>query len=147
MKPSRPFVQSQYLSSVFTSASGSACAVKVAFGWQYALQPSQPLPVSHASKNFMATSLIDMVFSFSWSLLPRIRLEAELLAAHTGLEHEASLAAREDRHAILVAGVFRGTCLRRHGADLRGERQRSVLEIIERRSRLEEDDLRVGLPT
>src|SRR5262245_26278486 len=135
MKPSRPFIQSQYLSSVFTSASGSACAVKVAFGWQYVLQPSHPLPVSHASKNFMATSLIDMLFSSLRALLLRVRLEAELLAAHTGLEHEASLAGREDRHAILIAGVFRGTCLRRHRADLRGERQRAVLEVIERRSR------------
>src|SRR5215468_8029969 len=65
MKPSRPFIQSQYVSSVFTSAKGSACAVKVAFGWQYALQPSQPLPVSHASKNFIATSLIDISVSSS----------------------------------------------------------------------------------
>src|SRR5215471_17742707 len=70
MKVSRPFIQSQYLSSVLTSARGSACAMKVAFGWQYALQPSQPLPVSHASKNLIATSLIDIFFS---SLKARVR--------------------------------------------------------------------------
>src|SRR5215471_6732567 len=65
MKVRRPFIQSQYVSSVFTSARGSACDVKVAFRWQYALQPSQPLPVSHASKNFIATSVIGIVLSFS----------------------------------------------------------------------------------
>src|SRR4029453_14015481 len=35
------------------------------------------------------------------ALLLRVRLEAELLAAHTGLEHETALAGREDSHSIL----------------------------------------------
>src|SRR4029453_10580831 len=52
-------IQSAYACKVRTSASGSAWAEKVALGLQYALHPSQPLPVSQASKNCMATCLID----------------------------------------------------------------------------------------
>src|ERR687891_1040600 len=54
-----PCIQSAYACKVRTSASGSAWAEKVALGLQYALHPSQPLPVSQASKNCMATCLID----------------------------------------------------------------------------------------
>jgi threonine/homoserine efflux transporter RhtA len=50
-----------YCASVFTSNRGSACAENVAFGVQYALQTSHPLPVSHASKKASAVSVIDVV--------------------------------------------------------------------------------------
>src|SRR5262249_10760432 len=86
----------------------------------------------------------DRLFSPA-ALLLRELLEAELLAAYAGLEHETSLSSREDSNAVLIVGVVRGTCLRRHRAYLGGQRQRPVLEVIERWSRLEEDDLRVGL--
>src|SRR5512133_2574116 len=55
-----PFIQSAYSASVFTSSSGSACAENVAPGLQYALQTSQPWPVSHASKKACATVSIDV---------------------------------------------------------------------------------------
>jgi hypothetical protein len=55
-----------YCCKLFTSTSGSACAENVASGVQYALQLSQPLPVSQASKNFLAIPVIDdMVLSVS----------------------------------------------------------------------------------
>src|SRR5919201_6551277 len=58
MNPISAFIHSVYSESVRNSASGSACAAKVAFGWQYALHPSQPLPVSQASKKPSAVSAI-----------------------------------------------------------------------------------------
>src|SRR6185295_8150792 len=61
MNPSKPFIQSVYCCRVFTPASGSACAEKVASGWQYALHPSHPFPVSHASKNFLAIPVIGIM--------------------------------------------------------------------------------------
>src|SRR5690349_16195500 len=61
MNPKRPFIHSLYCCRLLTSLSGSACAENVAFGVQYALQPSQPFPVSHATKNLSATSVIDVM--------------------------------------------------------------------------------------
>src|SRR5215471_1590734 len=58
MKVRMPFIQSVYCCSVRTSANGSACAANVAPGLQYTLHPSQPFPVSQASKNFAAVSVI-----------------------------------------------------------------------------------------
>ena len=34
---------------------------RVAFGWQYALHPSHPFPVSQASKNFLAIPVIGVM--------------------------------------------------------------------------------------
>src|SRR5689334_21251071 len=56
-----PFIQSVYWASVVNSTSGSACAENVAFGLQNALQASQPLPVSHASKKAFATLVMLLV--------------------------------------------------------------------------------------
>jgi hypothetical protein len=49
------------LPRLFASASGSACAANVAPGVQKSLQASQPLPVSRATKNLPAISVIDDV--------------------------------------------------------------------------------------
>src|SRR5499425_586657 len=78
-------------------------------------------------------------------LLLSERLEGELLAANTGLEHEAPLTGGEDRHAFLVFGVCRRVLRSRHRACLSRERKRPLLEVRQRRLRLEEDDSRVGL--
>src|SRR5882724_955389 len=61
MNASKPFIQSVYCCRVFTPASGSACAEKVASGLQYALHPSHPFPVSQASKNFLAIPVIGVM--------------------------------------------------------------------------------------
>src|SRR5215472_2106772 len=61
MKDSTAFIQSAYCCRVRTSASGSAYAANVALGLQYALHPSHPFPVSHASKNFAAIPVIDVI--------------------------------------------------------------------------------------
>src|ERR1700730_6194599 len=58
MKVSSPFIQSVYSGRVRASASGSACAEKLAWGVQYAWHPSQPLPASQASKNCLATAVM-----------------------------------------------------------------------------------------
>src|SRR6266404_1938537 len=58
MKVSRPFIQSVYSRSVRASASGSACAEKLASGVQYARHTSQPFPASQASKNCLATAVM-----------------------------------------------------------------------------------------
>src|ERR1700730_8130086 len=71
MNVSKPFIQFVYCSRVFTSASGSACAEKVAFVLQYVLHPSHPFPVSQASKNFWATLVIDVMalsFEDGWNV-------------------------------------------------------------------------------
>ena len=65
MNVSNPFIQSVYCLSVFKSASGSACAEKVAFGVQYSAHPCQPFPVSQASKNCLA-----IVVKLATSFLP-----------------------------------------------------------------------------
>src|SRR5258707_4880449 len=65
MNVSNPFIQSVYCSSVFKSASGSACAEKVAFGVQYSAHPCQPFPVSQESKNCLA-----IVVKLATSFLP-----------------------------------------------------------------------------
>src|SRR6266550_8197669 len=87
MKLSSPFIQSAYSRRVRASASGSACAEKLALGAQYALHTSQPLPASQASKNCLATAVIfDMSFS-SYILLTKTcavsgdRLRVEIAAA------------------------------------------------------------------
>jgi hypothetical protein len=55
-------------------------------------------------------------------LLLSERLEGELLAANTGLDHEAPLTGGEDRHAFLVFGVGRRVLRSRHRACLSRER-------------------------
>src|SRR5262249_8733325 len=75
------------------------------------------------------------------------RLEGELLAANTRLEHEAPLTGGEDRHAVLVFRVRRRALRSRDRACLSREREHPFLEVAERRRRLEEDDFRVGLTT
>src|SRR5207237_2988410 len=64
MKVSSPFIQSAYSWRVRVSASGSACAEKLASGVQCARHTSQPLPASQASKNCLATAVMfDMSLS------------------------------------------------------------------------------------
>src|SRR5262249_6264631 len=75
------------------------------------------------------------------------RLEGELLAANTRLEHEAPLTGGEDRHAVLVFRVRRRALRSRDRTCLSRERECSLLEVGKRRRRLEEDDFRVGLTT
>ena len=58
---SRFFIHSVYASRVSIPASASVWLANVAPGWQYGAQPSQPLPVSHASKNCSAVSLIVLI--------------------------------------------------------------------------------------
>src|SRR5271165_4840412 len=58
MNVSSPFIQSAYSWIVRTSASGSACAEKLALGVQYVWHTSQPLPASQASKNCLATAVM-----------------------------------------------------------------------------------------
>src|SRR4030095_8209637 len=55
-------------------------------------------------------------------LLLSERLEAELLAANTRLEHEAPLTGGEDRHAVLIFGVRRRALGRGHRACLSRQR-------------------------
>jgi hypothetical protein len=61
MKLSKPFIHSVYCSSVRTSASGSAWAANVASGVHHCWQIAQPLPLSQASKNFLAIVVIEVI--------------------------------------------------------------------------------------
>jgi hypothetical protein len=64
--------------------------------------------------------------------LAAVVVVAELLTAHAGLAHEATLGHREDRHALLVLRVGRGAGRGRDGARLRRERELALLEVCER---------------
>src|SRR5580704_13291983 len=134
-----PFIHSVYCASVFTSSNGSACAEKVAFGVQYVLQTSHPLPVSHASKNASATVVIDVVIGVMmiscWkkrisqiacalrpkrvSLMPHLRrlsqhhadyIEANVLKRNLRM---AGILARSPNDRLLLLGI--------HGAFRRAE--------------------------
>src|SRR5690348_12115005 len=113
MKVSRPFIQSQYSRSVFTLASGSACAAKLASGVQYAWQPCQPLPVSQASKKRSAIAVILAMSKLPVGAMtiahPSDRTEAE---CPTPLSRRSALAAlgfdecaQDGVHAGLIAGA------------------------------------------
>src|SRR5215213_4237114 len=77
-----PFIQSVYPSTVIRSLRASASAENVAPDWQYCAQPSQPLPVSQASKNSPAVSLIDVMKLPSLKGLTPIYQVCDTLSMH-----------------------------------------------------------------
>src|SRR4030095_1664898 len=117
---------------------------------------AQPPPTGQMPATFLQLSLLQLAYAgCRWELpesrsgasclLPSEGLKAELLATNTRLGHKAPFLVGEDRHAFLVFRVLRRSCRSRHRASRSGGRELPLLEVRQRRHRLEENDLRVGL--
>src|SRR5579862_4475012 len=106
-----PFIHSVYCARVFTSLRGEAWVENVASTLQNALQLSQPLPVSQASKNFSA-----MPVNEPMAILPLMRCAPRL----------AFLAYLEQTRTIIAACVYLCWMARRWFVPAQGVHKRNV---------------------